>query len=503
MINTIFYSFSKRKNSTALPGTGTASAAVSVLLKDSCNQENPVLELESNDPDNYNSYNYVWIPFFSRYYFVVSKTVDNGKRLFISLEEDYLGSFKSAILNSRGFIKYSAQGLINIPDPRMARTINYIKGEASAAFPAAVGGNNYFISIQGEKTTKTYYITKNKIDQLFIDCDLANIQMTPGSDETSAVNNLGAVLVDLMMQDQALGSVFNNLKSAYILPFPPDNECLGGDEDIYAGHYNTQVQAEPLVENVFSQAIAITIPWTVNDWRRCSPYTEVYLYLPFFGIIPIDTNTVTQSSYFTVKYSICYGNGDLSYSVETDDNRIISTGTTNVRSEYGVGASNSGVADFASFTASTAAKSESATHVGAVVGTLMGSPILTAATLAMQPKDKPIDVSGAAKVVGQGLNSLAGILDSFGNGFSTAGGLGGFSSRGLELRLKCWTITKEFSDSQANFSTLFGLPLFQVANFSDRTGFLQTEDFEFADVSATLKESTTISRLLDSGIYIE
>ena len=299
--------------------------------------------------------------------------------------------------------------------------------------------------------------------------------MTAGSDVMSTLENLGNVLIELYNEMLVEGAALNYLKSAYVLPFQPDEEVLGAATDVYAGQLNTEISASPLVEAVFSQAVAISIPWTVSDWRRCEPYTSVYLYLPLFGIIPIDTNTVVDSSYLTVKYSISYTDGTLTYSVETQSNRIVATGSTNVRSEYGVGSSNVGMSPNAYL----------ATFLSGIASGYFNNPNL------------------ANNSMGEDLNSIVGLLDSFGKGYSTGGGLGGLSSTGLETRFKCWTITKNFADDQANFATMFGLPYFKVDSFTGKTGFLQTQDFVFSYAGATQEEKDRVSEYLDKGIYIE
>lgn len=471
-ITVTLYNFSKRVNSTMLPDNTVTSTTVTVLLKDRCNYETPDLILDSSDPSTYNSYNYCYIDFFARYYFISSKEVDTGNRLLLHLHEDYLGTYKTELLSKTAFIAYSAQGSTDIPENRICTNKNYTVSHADAAFPAAVGGNNYFLSMTGINGVETYHTTRADIKQLFNALTWDVLQTVQGSDEKTTLKNLGDMLGQGLEQVFTQGTVFQNVRSAYILPFPPDEEVLGSPTNIYAGYYDTNIEAEPLVESIFSQAIAISIPWSVADWRRTSPYTSVYLYLPFFGTIDLDANTLTASSYLTVKYSICYSNGDLSYSVETDSNRIIATGKCNVKADYGVGSSNSGI--------------------------LAG---LSSAVSEWVP------VANATPFIGEQmggiLNTMVAGLQSFGKGFSTNGGLGGFSDCGLDLRLHCWTITKTLTDTQTNFATKFGLPLMQVNSLYSHSGFLQTTDFVFDSANATLNECNAISNMCNKGIYIE
>lgn len=501
--NATFYVFGKRRNSTALPTNGTTSAVVPILLKDECDAETPILEIDSQDPDNYFNYTFCYIPFFNRYYFVKGWKVNTGRRLYAELEEDYLGSFKSAIQLSSGFIKYSAQGLTSIPDPRICRTINYAQNVATASFPDEQIGNGYFIAVTGTERTDTYYISKANLLKLFEDVDWRSHSMSAGSDDKATITNFGNMLGALFDDMTTQGNIYKNLRSAYVLPIKPSEEQLSAPTTVYAGHYNTQIEAQRLLDPVYSFAIAISIPWLYSDWRRCSPYSNVSIYLPFFGVIPLDVNTIIESSYLTVKYSLCYTDGSLSYSIETESNRIIATGNTNVRSEYGIGSSNVGISAFPAYVASLASGAPNTQNL--IARTIESMPIFKAGKAAAEyiTGNEQNTFYSTLSAVGAALNTASGALDSFGNSVSTAGGLGGVSATGLERRLKCWVQTKDFADVQANFATIYGYPLFQVASFSGKSGFLQTDSFYFDYSGANQNEKDVISSMLNSGIYIE
>ena len=372
---------------------------------------------------------------------------------------------------------YAASGSTNIPDDRMTTTKNFTVTHADAAFPSAVGGNNYFISVTGNNGVETFYVLRSDIATMFDALNFDTITVTQGSSTEETLKNVGDAIGLCFEQSFTQGTVMNNIRSAYVLPFPPDEECLGTPKNIHCGFYDTNVEGEPLVEAIFSQAIALAIPWSVTDWRRLTPYSVVAVYLPYFGVISLDSNSLINSSYVTVKYSICYYNGDLSYSIETEQNRIIATGKCNVACPWGVGSSAGGGSVINNAIGAAAAD---ISQIGGVLGKI---PLV-------------------GKFIEGATNMTAGVTQSFVKPASTEGGLGGFSDSGLDLRLHCWVMTKEFSDTQANFATLCGYPVMQVGSLAGRTGYLQTNGFEMAG-SATSQERSIINALLDSGIYIE
>ena len=78
---------------------------VACNIYDSCDLYNPTLIIKSN---NVISSNYLYIPNFNRYYFIVNKNLDKAGITIINCECDVLMSFKSSILSSTQMIIRSA-----------------------------------------------------------------------------------------------------------------------------------------------------------------------------------------------------------------------------------------------------------------------------------------------------------------------------------------------------------------------------------------------------------
>lgn len=112
-INVKFYNFAKKENSTAQP-SGTALAEFkNVLIKTGSGIIAPSLEIATAET-NVSSWNYCYISDWSRYYYVMDATYDNGQWIF-HLVVDVLASFKTDIGNSSQYIarcSYTSDGTV-------------------------------------------------------------------------------------------------------------------------------------------------------------------------------------------------------------------------------------------------------------------------------------------------------------------------------------------------------------------------------------------------------
>lgn len=86
---------------------------ININLKRTEDQERPRLLLK-NDHDKYKGYNYAYIDFFKRYYFVESTRNNNDRIIELQLETDVLETYKDDILNA------AASNISYYPDNNVA-----------------------------------------------------------------------------------------------------------------------------------------------------------------------------------------------------------------------------------------------------------------------------------------------------------------------------------------------------------------------------------------------
>lgn len=484
-ITVTFYSFSKRRNSTALPTSGTSSAEVSVLLKDVCSQEEPVLELASTDPDNYNSYNYVYIPFFSRYYFVKRKEVDNGSRLIVYCEEDYLGSFKSSITSITGaFIEYSSMVTNNVIDPRIPQTVApvYTRTDATLSDTTFTENGCSVISSTGNTTSGLFILSDaDDIFELFDGIDWDEVTVESSDNTATAFINTGTALLTMGEQFFTKDAATRNLRSAMSFPWVVHGDAIGSQVDnLYIGGYPTGKTVYKVANEIVSDSCTVEIPWSRANWMRCDKYTDLIIYLPLFGLVNLPVNSLIDDTSVRVTYVFSYSNGDVSYQIEgTTSNHIVAVGTTNASAPLAIGSSNINNTKLATSVATGAA----------TVGLIAAGAITGGASIA-----------AAAGVIGA---SALGAIDALGGQALGGGGFGGFACSALDTTIHLYQFTKALTESTTNMGTYYGYPRNNIGSLSDLTGYTKLNGFVFSDADATLNEADTISNQLNSGFFIE
>lgn len=87
---------------------------ININLKRTEDQERPRLLLK-NDNNKYKGYNYAYIEFFKRYYFIESTSNNNDKIIELQLETDVLETYKDDILNAKATTLnyYSNEGVVS------------------------------------------------------------------------------------------------------------------------------------------------------------------------------------------------------------------------------------------------------------------------------------------------------------------------------------------------------------------------------------------------------
>ena len=355
-----FYTLAKRKNSTKQPtGTGTS---YSVDLKSGTSFISPTFLLAISGTPTFN-----YLEFNGTYYFIRDIISVRNDLWEIVCEIDPLASAKSYILNTTAYVLYDAVSNKEIPDKRlpMITTANVLTN--SVACPFVPDAGCYILALTGShNTTGIYKVDDNELAGL-ID-DVSNIINTifdfsgitppqfPSVPTGGTIENyldfvgqcLGWVgdwieyaikcAVKPWANSLGSGNIPQNIRDCKFIPF--NRGVSGSSTLIYLGTYETQTSLKKLVTKTVHDSASVSIPWQCpNDYRRRSPYTEVYIYLPYIGMTRLSSDNLNQVNSLDVKYDLGMLDGSLICTVE-GGGEILGQYSCNVASSVPVGISN-------------------------------------------------------------------------------------------------------------------------------------------------------------------
>ena len=322
MIYINFYTFTKRTNSTLQPtGTGTQ---LSCNIKSPSSIINPVLELSSTSPI---SYNYCYIPAFSRYYYIDDIVYDRGLWV-LSCSVDVLASFKTAIGSSSLYVLRSSTSsdpyLVDeyYPATSEVTTVNI----APALNPFTWSGFNggvYVLGITGDNPGNVNGVTYFVMEPAQFAAMIQKFYGTNGSDPTWTARwgNLAEGVIN------GINNVSDFIASCRWYPVSPSVET--GTRPIYLGTYNCgtgyQVANNPIVpysvqfNNIPAHPQAASRGYYLNR----APYSSYMLSTPFTGDVKLDSYVCAKTNSITLTLTYDITTGQAKINVQDDNSQIL------------------------------------------------------------------------------------------------------------------------------------------------------------------------------------
>lgn len=251
-----------------------------------------------------------------------------------------------------------------------------------------------------------------------------------------------------------------SLHQIYITP------SISGSKNIKLGYLDSGVESN-CVSNQYESLDCGTIfvPEYYNDARDYTPWTQVQLYLPFIGFVPLSAEDII-ASYINVKYGVDVYTGALLASVTvTKSNGITQTlyqYEGNGAVQYPLTAGNmNGIV-----------KGVMGALTGGVVGGVSGATIggITGA------------LSGGASV-------------SRSNGFGANSGAMGYKKPYL-------VVNRKIPDDAYNYGHYYGLPANKTTTLSTCSGYTRVKDVDLSGIDATDYEKEQLASILKNGIYV-
>lgn len=492
-LSALFFNFSKRNNSTKVPVDSTGTV-FDVTLKQPCSYEEPVLTLSNS------GFSYNYAKFEGSYYFVTDVVSFRANLWEVHLKKDVLASYRMAILSQSAYVLYDATGNSNIVDNRLAVTTIPTVDSASVAFPgvdATIG--RYILTVVGQNScipwaipyrmnpasviNSIYYQNVyNSIDEQANPwSDSSTDYVTAIQEQSSLIDKIYAWAVPFQKkawtQSISSGDALSAVRSCIWLPF--DFSTDSSDNGIiYLGNYDTGYAAtkmgtpsNPAVKTL--PTVTVNIPWQFSDFRRNSPYTELYLYIPFIGVVQLSASSLIGAASLSVTAALNVLSGDMSVKVSCGS-QTIGTYGANVAVSVPIGSTAVPMGKEQTVLLSSLA----ATGIAAATGNAMAF--------------------GAAALAGIVANSTVGL-----SGHPTSiGGLSGGAGSGLLTNVVCFSVCHDTVVTPSSVAATIGRPSYAVKTLSTLSGYCQTAEFSL-DAAGSDRDRAEVNSLMNSGVFIE
>lgn len=486
-ISVTFSNGSKRDNSTKQLAMATTHNCV---FKNGCSMLAPTLLLEissSSFPD------YTAFKIEDRYYKVTDIRSVRDNLFEISGEVDVLATYKSNILATTAYVIYDSTSNSELPDNRLPIKTTKNVSVATTACPLVPDSGCYILSLTGAHgTTGIYKVDENELAALIDDVShieddlfpstILNDQPDPPDPPTGSTNvwewikyvgNLVKYVGEIIIwcikmlwypfsQFFGTGHIPDNIRECKFIPF--NRGTTYGQNRIYLGTYETQTSLSKLNTYTIHDSATVSIPWQANDYRRRSPYTDIYLYIPYIGMTKLSSENLVDQSSVTVDYTLSLRDGSLLVTVSSGG-EIIGQYPGNVAISVPVGISNINI-----------------------------------------PKAAQALISGAVNAATKNLGGIGMAALQFGDAitpnYSCIGGLGGSASTAANQNITCYTVFHDTIVAPNSALQTIGSPSMCPKSLATLTDYVQTMSAS-VDGAMTADERRRINNLLDSGIYIE
>ena len=439
----LWKNFSKKNNSTKLPPTTAGSyKEIDAVLKTDTSLMNPVFLISSTNADYTTNY----VAFENRYYFVsdIVRGIQDVLELHCTL--DVLATYKGDITGSSQFVLYDTTGNTEIIDSRLSTNKTETVAKNSVNIPKISDAGMYILAhtsmdeVSFTVTTEAYVKTLLNGYSNWLDAQTGN--------------DIGQILQNLVSS----GDIASNIRS---LKWVPWSISFGSAVQISLGAYLTNSYGRTISGMLDVSSVSVAIPWQFNDWRRCEPFTQLYLYIPFVGMVQLSSSAITSETTLTIKISLNQYTGDVAYEVYAG-NQIIGTYGASTGVDLPIGAT--GITPMQAITSIT----------GGIGSAVTGN------------------IGGVANSVVNGLTPHS----------TTAGGIGSGAGAGLDKDIVVYSVCHDTNVAPSSVSPIMGTPTMAYKSLSGLSGYVQCNDASI-DIAGCDQEKVQVETFLNSGIFIE
>lgn len=246
----------------------------------------------------------------------------------------------------------------------------------------------------------------------------------------------------------------------------------GAERGIQVGYINSGVNSKIVTEQYTEiDCGTVTINEYFGDSRDYSPFTQVYCYLPFIGIVELNADDVVNST-LAIKYKIDVLTGCCLAQLTVKKyglDAVLYTYTGNCAVQMPITSGN----------------------YLSTVSSLLGAVVSGAAAVATGGALAPVAIGAAANALGGGARASVAMSGSLG---SNAGAMG--------IR-KPYLIIKRVEQADANgYNEFYGYPTNKRVNLSQLSGYVRVKEINLSGTNATEEEQHEIVALLREGVIL-
>ena len=498
-----FTTFAKRRNSTKQPTSVTWDTRSTTFLKEPTSQDAPIFKVTGNN------FNYNYCEWDGKYYFIdeIESLINNEIAVHCIL--DPLATYKTEIMASTQFVSYSASATPDnyLMDNRIPVKKNVIVGSNTASLSSLINANGFYVvTVIGKEGCAVYAMDQSTIKAMINEIsnwesdginNASNIIQTQSittadfGDAITALNDtlgtIGEALINSGFVGNAYAQAPSCIRSCIWVPFFP-TDFLDTGKDLYLGNFKCGslhpyiLKGEPVVKNV-----TVSIPWHHTGWRRAI-CEDVYLYLPFAGMIGLSSDSLAGSSSLSIECSATATDGVIAYEVKAGS-QVIGTYAGQCSANYPIGIS----------------QQASAGQIAQTAFAGLEKTVNCAIQSSVSPVSMAAATAGAALTGTEAVYNMADVALSRNN--TCVGGVGGGAGAGLDLNIICYTVAHDTTvpasgTDYTNYVANMGVPVMKSMALSGLTGFCQCANAH-VEAPATAGELDAIDRYVNSGFYIE
>ena len=456
-----FYTFSKKRNSTAQP-TGGTSYTGSLTQESGIVSPSVIMEFGNTAP----AYNYAYITEFRRYYWITEITSIGGGLWRVSMTVDVLATYKSDIGAASKYVLRSASAfdgtIVDMKYPTKSG-YTYATDDVTSGLAPGLDGGNYIVGVVSPGATTLGSLNVWNLD----------------ASEFKALRNLLSPqsyysnITDVDLQNVAI-DIVNPMQYISFVKYYPMQIVQGSVDTMQLGPLTMLAHklANPVVSfnNLTLNLSAHPQAATRGTYLNCEPFTQRFItWLPV-GMIHVPGLFAGMTS-INVSYSLdlISGLGDFKITDPADADRIL------YRTSFSVGAD----IPIAQITTGNPLKLVSGafnlvgTAASAITGNLGGA------------------VTSGVSAISDFISSMVPEVQAMKPG-------GGSLMEDGKIRLvECFANIMDDSNAE------FGRPLCAVRQISGLSGYVLCADGEVQAAGATQSELADIESYLTGGFYYE